>query len=178
MKYIDLLELEIIITDYLLEKKQWMKLQVLEEIKKIALSKPYHYEWILGDNARDWSGYLTKNGKINFSQSISDFLRNEFTGEKTPTYNKYYGWYYKTYSDKLDEFISEMVADIVNDTTRKYLQEVGGEYTEEDIISFIVNELEEVLVNNDIYFQLEIESEKFEFFDIGDIIVSELLEEW
>ena len=83
-----------------------------------------HYEWEMEyeDNPYDYSGIIEEKGTISLNQTINEFLENEYTGERTPTYASGYGWHYETYEDDLSKYSLELACDILNNVVRACLE--------------------------------------------------------
>lgn len=107
----------------LYEKKDLMRVQILEIIKGYLSGNPIHFEWKNNDNPYDKSGIIVENGKISLDQSVIHFLENEYSGNKEPSYESGMGWIYNTYGDELRYEIAQIIGYIVSEVIRKYIEE-------------------------------------------------------
>ena len=54
-------------------------------------------------------------------QTVSVFLENEYTGNRTATYVSHYGWNYDSYGDELSYYTLNLGCSIMNDVIRDCL---------------------------------------------------------
>ena len=82
--------------------------EIISLVKKIIRryfgdGMPDHYEWRDDGCTYDISGYIVKTDKVNSNTTIKDFLENEYTGDREPTYESGMGFYHTRYCDGLDD---------------------------------------------------------------------------
>ena len=83
------------------KEKEYIKDEIIKEIRSYLNPLPTHY--ILEDDGDpyDCSGVIVENGVVSLNQTIKEFLENEYTGLRTPTFVSGHGWNYDTYEDFL-----------------------------------------------------------------------------
>ena len=74
------------------------------------------------NNPFDCSGVLIEDGNITLNQTVTDFLQNEYTGNKTATYMSGMGRSYDTYEDELGYLTLEMASEIMLSAIRKHIE--------------------------------------------------------
>ena len=79
------------------KNKCQIKSKIVKEIKRYMTPLPVHFEIKRDNNPFDCSGILVEDGDITLNQTVTDFLQNEYTGNKTATYMSGMGWSYDTY---------------------------------------------------------------------------------
>ena len=100
------------------------------KLKRITLKKiktclnNAHYEWKMNfeDNPYDYSGVIEENGNISLNQTISQFFENEFTGNRTATYENYHGWNYDTYEKQFSDFSFEIAFNIMRNVIKNCIE--------------------------------------------------------
>lgn len=96
-------------------KKESIRQELLENIQCMLNDDLIHYEWYYDGCPYDYSGDLKDSGKIDFDQTIYEFLRDEYTGQWRATYTSHYGKSYVTYGESLSYDTLELADDILRD---------------------------------------------------------------
>lgn len=104
------------------KNKRQIKSKIVEEIKRYITPLPVHFEIKRDNNPFDCSGILVEDGDITLNQTVTDFLQNEYTGNKTATYMSGMGWSYDTYGDELEYLTLEIASEIMLSTIRECIE--------------------------------------------------------
>lgn len=102
--------------------KDFIKAKILHEIKRYLEPLPIHYEWQYDGCPYDCSGELVYDGYVSLNQTISDFLANEYSGQRVPTYESGRGFNYLTYGDKLSDFTRSLADTIMYNSVKSQLK--------------------------------------------------------
>ena len=137
--------------------------EIISLVKKIIRryfgdGMPDHYEWRDDGCTYDISGYIVKTDKVNSNTTIKDFLENEYTGDREPTYESGMGFYHTRYCDGLDDnseirsFIYELAYNVLK---RILLEEFPNDSISNDVINEILYGITEddcnIYINSYIY---------------------------
>ena len=104
------------------KNKRQIKSKIVKEIKRYITPLPVHFEIKRDNNPFDCSGILVEDGDITLNQTVTDFLQNEYTGNKTATYMSGMGWSYDTYGDELEYLTLEIASEIMLSTIRECIE--------------------------------------------------------
>lgn len=151
-----------------------IKSKIVEEIKGYITPLPVHFELKKNDNPFDHSGILVEDGDITLDQTVTDFLQNEYTGNKTATYISGMGWSYDTYEDELGYFTLETGLEIMLSTIRERIEShycVKFSDDEFEDIKFACNDFDDIYTDC-IAYEFCAPLEAIEFIGIGDIELS------
>ncbi|MCR5746428.1 MAG: hypothetical protein K6G03_01860 [Lachnospiraceae bacterium] len=128
--------------------RDFLRIKLIRMIKSYIEIIPIHYEWEYDDDPYDHSGILIENGFVSMDQSVSEFLDNEYTGQKSATYENGMGWSYDTYGDELSYYTLELGYDIM-------LSAISRSIEEKFSVTITTDELEDIRDNcnnfDDIY---------------------------
>lgn len=116
-------DIVIVVNNALVKNKQIIKNSLLTEIKKYITPIPIHYVCDYSNCTYDYSGELVEDGYIDLNQTVEDFLQNEYSGTKMPTFTSHYGYYYNTYANELEYLEREISNDILLKTIRSCINE-------------------------------------------------------
>lgn len=158
-------------------EKESIREKLLHEIKEYITPIPIHYKWEHDGCPYDDSGILEPNGTVNLNQTIAEFLENEYTGQKVATYISGSGFYYLNYGDELSYLTREIESDILERTTRKYLEELFDERIPDDVFEEIICDYHDDIYDNCLAFEFFSYEAAMEFVDIGNMKLSDLVEE-
>ncbi len=162
------------------ESKNDIKLMMLSKIKTYLTPIPIHYELDYDDyewNPYDHSGVLKPNGYIDLNQTISNFLKEEYSGQREPTFVSCCGWRYNTYDDELNWHLRDMVMGIMYSAIRHCLEFVFDIQISDDEFWDIKDcdyfeDVEEECLAADVFFSCE---SMIEFTGIGDMLLSDVI---
>ena len=102
--------------------KDFIRAKLIRKIREYITPTPTHYVWDLDDNPYDYSGEIIKDGLIDLNQTIKEFLENEYSGNKEPTFTSGMGWHYNTYEDELHYYTIELAGDIMLSAIRRCIE--------------------------------------------------------
>jgi len=119
--------------------KEFIRAKFLHYIKQYLKPIPEHFEWYDDGCPYDHSGELIQTGYINLNQTISEFLENEYTGDKEPTYESGWGFRYLTYGDDLSQLAMEIGETIMQNTMQQILEEAFNKTISEDLFTEIMD---------------------------------------
>lgn len=92
-----------------------------------------HYEWYNDSNPYDHSGELKKDGFIDLTQPLEDFLK-EYTGSWEPTYESYHGKHWQNYDDTLSYDSLDIAGYIIKLVIDEYCKKLNCENLSDEII--------------------------------------------
>lgn len=104
------------------QSKEYIRMKLIRLIKAYLVAKPIHYVNEDDGNPYDCSGILVKDGYVSFDQTVTEFLQEEYTGDKEPTYISGMGWHYNTYADDLSYDTINIAYDIMLSVIRRYIE--------------------------------------------------------
>lgn len=104
------------------KNRRQIRSKIVKEIKRYITPLPVHFEIKRDNNPFDCSGVLVEDGNITLNQTVTDFLQNEYTGNKTATYMSGMGWSYDTYEDELGYLTLEIASEIMLSAIRKHIE--------------------------------------------------------
>lgn len=108
------------IKQYLTDNKTEISNKIFTILRDTILTYKDHYTWECGDCEYDYSGEINRDGNIDTSISILNFLENEYTGEKFATYVSNYGWHYETCGDVFTQDTSHYMYELMLDLIVKF----------------------------------------------------------
>lgn len=154
--------------------KDFIKAKILHEIKGYLEPLPIHYEWQYDGCPYDCSGELVYDGYVSLNQTISDFLANEYSGQKVPTYESGRGFNYLTYGDKLSDFTRSLADTIMYNSVKSQLENVFDIVIDAELFSEIMDDyynINYIECLADDFFTYEI---PIDFVDIGQMKLIQL----
>lgn len=105
------------IKQYLSDNKTEISSKIFTILRDTILTYKDHYVWESGDCEYDYSGEIHKDGIIDNSISISNFLENEYTGNTFATYISHYGLHHETccdvFTQDTDHYMYELMLDLI-----------------------------------------------------------------
>lgn len=104
------------------QSKDFIKTKLIREIREYLSPIPFHYVRRYNHDPYDDSGILVRDGYVTLDQTITEFLQNEYSGNKEATYVSRMGWYYRTYEDELQDLTIEISAEIMRLAIRRYIE--------------------------------------------------------
>lgn len=104
------------------QSKEFIRTKLIRLIRAYLADKPIHYIKEDDGNPYDCSGILVKDGYVSFDQTVIDFLQEEYTGDKEPTYISGMGWHYNTYADDLSYDTINIAYEIMLSAIRRYIE--------------------------------------------------------
>lgn len=159
--------------------KDEITLLVKKTIKQIFANKTLiHYEWKDDGCPYDHSGYLVREGNIDTSQTIENFLENEYTGDTIATYESGFGLAHLTYSEYLDD--NPNIRDFVYSYSNKVISDILNKAFPNELTDVIIEEiLESMYEQSDVYdnYLLDFDYSDFliEFTGIGKMTIDEII---
>lgn len=156
--------------------KDFIKEKLIEQIRKYLTPLPIHYEWEDDGCPYDISGQIRPNGKISLNQTISEFLENEYSGNKEATYISGMGFYYNSYGDELSYFTTKIAAEIMFSAIQKYIENHFYITISEEEFQLIRDKCEgfDDIYDNCLAFDFFSYEPAIEFTDIGNILLSQI----
>lgn len=109
------------VNDCFEQSKDFIRVKLLRKIREYLTPIPVHYEKKDDNHPYDCSGVIVECGNISLNQSVTSFLKNEYSGNKEATYISGMGWNYNTYEDELHYYTIEIAADIMFPAIRRYI---------------------------------------------------------
>lgn len=157
--------------------KNNIKEKLLSIIKTYIDPIPKHYKWE-DDNWEpyDYSGIIVEDGLISLDQTVSEFLENEYSGNKDATYESECGWYYRRYGDELSYETSNIAYEIMMNAIKEFLEKSFTTTISEDELETIkesCNEFDEIY-DSCIAYEFFSYEPAIEFVNIGNIKLSKL----
>ncbi len=104
-------------------QRELIRVKVIREVRNYIEPLPAHYEWVIPVYSYDRTGRLEEKGKISLEQTINNFLYDEYTGNRIPTYESGRGWNYQLYEDELHYFSMDIAAEIMYQTIQRCIEE-------------------------------------------------------
>lgn len=160
------------------QSKEHIRMKLIHLIKDSLMDEPIHYVKKYDRNSYDHSGILVKDGYISFNQTVMDFLQEEYTGNKEPTYGTSgRSWYYTTYMDSLHYVTIDIASDIALSAIRRCIE---NEFTvvlsddEFDAIKTACRDFDDIY-DNCMVFDFFFGGTAVEFCGLSDIKLSELM---
>ena len=114
------------------QSKDFIRAKLIRQIRDYLSPIPIHYIEKDDNNPYDCSGALVEDGYISLNQTVTDFLQNEYSGNKEATYISGMGWSYNTYEDELHYYTIELAAEIMFPAIRRYIENGLNEVLSDD----------------------------------------------
>lgn len=147
----------------------------LEAIKEYLDPLPVHYEWQDDGCPYDFSGEMVKNGIVDLNQTVKEFLRHEYTGNKTATFVSGCGFSYDTYGDSLSYYTLERAEDVLHEVTRRELDLAFPNEITDVLYDQIMSFSHDDVYDNCLAYEFFLWEPAIDFVGIGDIKLSELM---
>lgn len=161
------------------EEKEWIRKQVVQLIQE-RFSQPLpHYRWEYDGCPYDRSGTLVKEGEISDQQTVSDFLENEYTGGRVPTYESHRRFAYDTYGDWLSQESLTIADNIMMESVKTDVESYLGEKVPKEVMDEIqsrCNDFDDIYINS-VAADFFCHEGVIEYTEIGDRMLSEILSE-
>lgn len=127
-------QLAVFVNELFEKRKDEIRQKLIDIITGYLDPIPTHYEWYYDGCPYDFSGDIKEAGEVSLDQTVIEFLENEYTGGKTPTFTSGRGWNYDTYSDSLRYDTMDMGYDIMLKTVQRELEKhFGVSLTDKDM---------------------------------------------
>ena len=110
------------VNDCFESSKNFIRTELISEIKEYLNPIPVHYDWRPDGNPYDISGEIIKNGYVLLDQTIDSFLENEYSGNTEATYISGMGLIYNTYGDELRYVTMQIAPDIMCSTIKENIE--------------------------------------------------------
>ena len=161
------------------EYKADIREQLLCEIQDYLTDGAIHYEWTeeSWDMPYDHSGSLIMSGEISLDQTVSEFLKDEYTGNKRASFMSGCGWFYDTYSEPFSELTREIGWHILCEVLKQEaIIFLGSDFNEESFDDWCCDcdfdPVYDESLSSDFFF-----SEcAVDFAEIGDILLSDVMQ--
>lgn len=164
------------IDDQFLLSKDFIRAKLIKEIKTYLSPIPVHYEWMYDGCQYDRSGILIEDGYIDINQTISEFLENEYNGNKTASFMSGCGFFYDTYGNELSYCTFEIAGDILYCTVRRVLEESYHTNLSDESFEELMDEWHDEIYTNCLAYDFFSYEPVIEFVGIGDIKLFQLIE--
>lgn len=158
-------------------EKNKIRASVIEEIESYLDPVPPHYEWRHDGCPWDCSGELVERGVVSLDQTVSDFLEDEYSGRKEPTFERGRGWNYLTFGDDLSYVTANLGYDILLSVIRHQLEKYFGEPVSDEQLDDIKTECYDFdrIYENTRAFEFFLADPAVEFCGLKDVSLREIL---
>lgn len=161
------------------EKKEEIRDKFIEMLSQVLTEKDIvHYNWSPESEYGEYwdhSGSLQEDGEIDLTQTVEDFLNDEYTGNWYPTYESGRGKMYLTYNDYFSHETLDIGAKIMTDVVTEELQNKFPELTLEKCED-IIFETHDYVYDNCLAHDFFDAVVAFEYAGLNDKTLEEILE--
>ncbi|MEG1924157.1 MAG: hypothetical protein RR415_00265 [Ruthenibacterium sp.] len=156
------------------KEKTLIKAKILSEIKKMITPVPSHLEWKRGGCSYDASGELFEGGLVNMSQTVNDFLGEEYSGSTIATYTSGCGLSFCTYGDSLSDETMEIGEDVMWRCIRQCLEKAFQESVNDETFGEVMDSVHDDIYDNCLAADFFCWESAIEFVEIGELTLDEV----
>lgn len=166
------------INNIIYDSKEKIRKQLIAKIKEYLEDEPIHYEIDYSECTYDWSGELIDTGEdVDMTQTVSNFLHDEYIGSIIATYEHGRGFNYPTYGEELEYTTLDIVDVIMKNYLYNRLKENFDNIDENlNFEDFYIDVYDEVYSNSEA-FSFGCYEFPIRFTDIKDMTLEEVMNE-